>query len=280
MKKQDREKLAKAVAIKMMGAMAQGGGIDATDTDYVALKAEGMNVFPSEFGNTCIWEDTDNHKYYIEVAHNRKSAVKYHAEDYENYVHLARQLCDGLTEKHLMQLYDEAEVLKKPGAQSLYNRLMEDYEQFWHYNFGEGYTEELYFEGELEGKVSDLQASLGVKQTIINTQFEENQSLKARIAELEKELKEKPKVEAPKPKKTAKTTKAKPKKVAKVENYTLDERQKTAEKFATEHKLSATTEGKWLWIEGDTRPLKDELKKLGAWWSAKRKAWYLMPAVA
>jgi hypothetical protein len=32
--------------------------------------------------------------------------------------------------------------------------------------------------------------------------------------------------------------------------------------------------GCWIWIVGDTRPVKDQLKALGCMWHAKRLAWY------
>lgn len=32
--------------------------------------------------------------------------------------------------------------------------------------------------------------------------------------------------------------------------------------------------GSWIWVSGDTKPYKDELKKLHFWFSAKKKAWY------
>jgi len=32
--------------------------------------------------------------------------------------------------------------------------------------------------------------------------------------------------------------------------------------------------GSWLWIEGETKPCKDELKKLGCLWHSKRFMWY------
>ena len=32
--------------------------------------------------------------------------------------------------------------------------------------------------------------------------------------------------------------------------------------------------GSWLWVSGDTKPVKDELKELGFWFSAKKSAWY------
>ncbi len=36
--------------------------------------------------------------------------------------------------------------------------------------------------------------------------------------------------------------------------------------------------GSWIWISGDTRPVKDELKAAGCRWAAKKKMWYWKPA--
>jgi hypothetical protein len=32
--------------------------------------------------------------------------------------------------------------------------------------------------------------------------------------------------------------------------------------------------GDWVWVSGDTRPIKEELKTLGFFWGNKKKAWY------
>ena len=32
--------------------------------------------------------------------------------------------------------------------------------------------------------------------------------------------------------------------------------------------------GSWIWIGGDTKPQKDQLKALGCWWAAKKQLWY------
>lgn len=32
--------------------------------------------------------------------------------------------------------------------------------------------------------------------------------------------------------------------------------------------------GSWLWLHGDTKPVKAELKALGCFWAAKKKLWY------
>jgi len=32
--------------------------------------------------------------------------------------------------------------------------------------------------------------------------------------------------------------------------------------------------GSWIWVSGDTKPVKDTLKDLGFWFSAKKSAWY------
>lgn len=35
--------------------------------------------------------------------------------------------------------------------------------------------------------------------------------------------------------------------------------------------------GKWIWVSGDTKPVKDQLKALGMRFSGKRKMWYKAP---
>lgn len=37
-------------------------------------------------------------------------------------------------------------------------------------------------------------------------------------------------------------------------------------------------EGTWLWVSGDTKPHREELKRLGLRWAPRRKAWYKKPA--
>lgn len=32
--------------------------------------------------------------------------------------------------------------------------------------------------------------------------------------------------------------------------------------------------GSWIWISGDTKPVKEDLKALGCWWASKKKCWY------
>ena len=36
--------------------------------------------------------------------------------------------------------------------------------------------------------------------------------------------------------------------------------------------------GDWIWINGNTYQLKDQLKALGCYWANKKKAWYWRPA--
>lgn len=36
--------------------------------------------------------------------------------------------------------------------------------------------------------------------------------------------------------------------------------------------------GEWLWISGDTKPVKDQLKAVGCKWATKKKLWYWKPA--
>jgi hypothetical protein len=35
--------------------------------------------------------------------------------------------------------------------------------------------------------------------------------------------------------------------------------------------------GSWLWLHGDTKPIKDDLKELGCYWASKKKLWYWKP---
>ncbi len=44
-------------------------------------------------------------------------------------------------------------------------------------------------------------------------------------------------------------------------------------------KMTATVAliGNWIWVTGDTKPVKEELKALGCCWHAKRVAWYWRP---
>ena len=39
--------------------------------------------------------------------------------------------------------------------------------------------------------------------------------------------------------------------------------------------IEPKVEGDWVFIYGDTKPVKDALKSAGCWYSAKRKAWYI-----
>lgn len=32
--------------------------------------------------------------------------------------------------------------------------------------------------------------------------------------------------------------------------------------------------GKWIWVDGNTKPVKEELKKLGLRWASKKEKWY------
>lgn len=44
-------------------------------------------------------------------------------------------------------------------------------------------------------------------------------------------------------------------------------------------KMQATVAliGNWIWVTGDTKPVKEELKAVGCMWHAKRLAWYWRP---
>jgi hypothetical protein len=35
--------------------------------------------------------------------------------------------------------------------------------------------------------------------------------------------------------------------------------------------------GSWLWVSGNTYPVKNELKDAGLWWASKKKMWYWRP---
>lgn len=35
--------------------------------------------------------------------------------------------------------------------------------------------------------------------------------------------------------------------------------------------------GLWLWIDGETKPIKDKLKNLGCLWASKKEKWYYRP---
>lgn len=35
--------------------------------------------------------------------------------------------------------------------------------------------------------------------------------------------------------------------------------------------------GYWIWVSGDTKPIKEELKKMGLKWHSKRSVWYYKP---
>lgn len=35
--------------------------------------------------------------------------------------------------------------------------------------------------------------------------------------------------------------------------------------------------GSWLWVDGDTKPVKDLIKSVGGKWAAKKKKWYVRP---
>lgn len=35
--------------------------------------------------------------------------------------------------------------------------------------------------------------------------------------------------------------------------------------------------GNWIWISGNTKPIKEEIKALGCFWARKKKMWYYRP---
>lgn len=65
------------------------------------------------------------------------------------------------------------------------------------------------------------------------------------------------------------------------ETYTKDVKESPAEFMATIEALlkldGVIVEicGTWLWITGDTKPHKDEIKALGGRWSKNKNAWYI-----
>ena len=36
--------------------------------------------------------------------------------------------------------------------------------------------------------------------------------------------------------------------------------------------------GRWIWVSGDTKPVKTELRDAGFFWATKKKKWYWRPA--
>jgi hypothetical protein len=42
----------------------------------------------------------------------------------------------------------------------------------------------------------------------------------------------------------------------------------------SELQVSVERIGDWLWVSGDTKSIRDELKVLGFHWGSKKKAWY------
>lgn len=61
--------------------------------------------------------------------------------------------------------------------------------------------------------------------------------------------------------------------------YNADVEQELMDKIAELFKLDLTgvnvyLVGTWLWIDGNTRPIKDDLKAVGCRWHGKRAKWY------
>lgn len=42
--------------------------------------------------------------------------------------------------------------------------------------------------------------------------------------------------------------------------------------------VAVTLVGTWIWITGNTRPVKDGLKSAGCWWNSRRSSWNWHPA--
>jgi len=64
--------------------------------------------------------------------------------------------------------------------------------------------------------------------------------------------------------------------------YHRDREQSVMDKLAEILRIRGTFDvmliGTWIWIVGDTKPIKEELKRLGCAWHAKRLCWYWRPA--
>ena len=43
--------------------------------------------------------------------------------------------------------------------------------------------------------------------------------------------------------------------------------------------ISIEIVGAWIWVTGNTRPVKAELKEAGYWWASQKLAWYWYPSV-
>jgi len=52
---------------------------------------------------------------------------------------------------------------------------------------------------------------------------------------------------------------------------------KLAELLRIRGKFEIMMIGTWLWVAGDTKPIKEELKKAGCQWHSKRQCWYWRP---
>ncbi len=50
--------------------------------------------------------------------------------------------------------------------------------------------------------------------------------------------------------------------------------------IGSQPKVELTLVGLWVWITGDTRPIKDQLKEAGCFWNRKRSAWTWRPSWA
>jgi len=69
--------------------------------------------------------------------------------------------------------------------------------------------------------------------------------------------------------------------LAKITDKTIDREVETQFKEIIEEftKLEVEIEicGSWLWLHGDTKPIKDKLKELKCYWAPNKKLWYWRP---
>ena len=54
----------------------------------------------------------------------------------------------------------------------------------------------------------------------------------------------------------------------------IHQEQREAYSWAAEHGLDVSIDREWIWVSGDTLPVKSTLKGMGCKWSGKRQAWY------
>ena len=57
-----------------------------------------------------------------------------------------------------------------------------------------------------------------------------------------------------------------------------DEFRATLDKLMKLEGLEIEVCGDWIWVRGNTYPIKDQLKAVGCFWASKKKCWYWKPA--